>query len=119
MNQITWNDFAKVDFRVGEIIEAKNVENSEKLIRMVVDFGEELNKKIVFSGIRQWYTPEELLGKKTVFVVNMMPKKIMGEESQAMIFGASANIKPINDEETEEMSILLLEKDLPNGTKVF
>jgi len=119
MDQITWSDFAKIEFRVGEIIEAKNVEGSEKLIRMVVDFGEELGKKIVFSGIRHWYSPEDLLNKKTVFVVNMVPKKIMSEESQAMIFGASAFVKTTADKEDEEMSILILEKDLPNGTKVF
>jgi methionyl-tRNA synthetase len=119
MDQITWNDFAKIEFRVGEIIEAISVEGSEKLIRMVVDFGEELDKRIVFSGIKHWYSPEELQGKKTVFVVNMPPKKIMGEESQAMIFGASAFVKTTADKEDEEMSILILEKDLPNGTKVF
>lgn len=112
MEQITWNDFTKIEFRVGEIIEAKNVNESEKLIRMVVDFGQELGKKTVFSGIRHWYSPEELLNKKAVFVVNMVPKKIMGEESQAMIFGAE-------NEESDQMSILRLEKDMPNGTKVF
>lgn len=112
MEQITWNDFAKVEFKVGEIIEAKNVEASDKLIRMIVDFGEELGQKIVFSGIRKYYQPEELINKRTVFVVNMVPKKIMGEESGAMIFGAES-------EDGEKMSILMLEKDLPNGSKVF
>lgn len=121
MEQITWNDFAKVEFRIGEIVEAANVEGSEKLIRMVVDFGEE-GKKIVFSGIRKYYSPEQLLNKKTVFVMNMVPKMIMGEESQAMIFGASTDAKAMADKEDEvndKMSILILEKDLPNGTKVF
>ena len=112
MDQITYGDFAKIEFRVGEIVEATNVEESEKLIRMVVDFGDEVGKKIVFSGIRRWYQPEDLLNKKTVFVVNMIPKKIMGEESGAMIFGAET-------ENGETMSILILEKQLPPGTKVF
>ncbi|MFA6007976.1 MAG: hypothetical protein WC784_05045 [Candidatus Shapirobacteria bacterium] len=112
MEQINYADFAKVEFRVGEIVEAKNVEESEKLIRMIVDFGEELGQKIVYSGIRRWYSPTDLLNKKTVFIVNMIPKKIMGEESQAMIFASE-------DEENDQLSILILEKDLPNGTKVF
>jgi len=112
MEQINYTDFAKVEFRVGEIIEAINVEGSEKLIRMIVDFGEEIGKKVVFSGIRHWYSPTDLLNKKTIFVVNMVPKKIMGEESGAMIFGAG-------DEENNEMSILILDKELPTGTKVF
>ena len=112
MEEITYADFAKVEFRIGEIVEAKNVEESEKLIRMIVDFGEELGKKVVYSGIRHWYQPEELLNKKTVFVVNMAPRKIMGENSEAMIFGAE-------DEDNNKMSILILEKDLANGIKVF
>lgn len=112
MELITFDDFTKVEFRIGEIVEAKNVETSEKLIRMMVDFGEELGQKIVYSGIRQWYSAEELLNIKTVFVVNMIPKKIMGEESSAMIFGAE-------DEINDLMSILIMEKELPSGTKVF
>ncbi|MCX6726995.1 MAG: hypothetical protein NTY75_04305 [Candidatus Shapirobacteria bacterium] len=111
MDLINYDDFAKVEFRIGEIVEAVNVETSDKLIRLVVDFGEP-GKKIVFSGIRKYYQPEELLNKKTVFVVNMIPKKIMGEESAAMIFTAE-------DETNDKMSILILEKDLPNGTRVF
>ena len=112
MEQINYADFAKVEFRVGEIVEAINVEESEKLIRMIVDFGEELGQKVVFSGIRHWYSPADLLNKKTVFVVNIIPKKIMGEESGAMIFGAE-------DEENDQMSILVLDKEMAAGTKVF
>lgn len=112
MEQINYADFAKVEFRVGEIVEAKNVEESEKLIRMIVNFGDELGQKVVYSGIRHWYQPEDLLNKKTVFVVNVIPKKIMGEESEAIIFGAE-------DEKLDQLSILILDKDLPAGTKVF
>jgi len=116
MEQITYSDFAKVEFRVGEILEAKEVENSEKLLRLIVNFGEELGQKVVYSGIRQWYSPADLLNKKTIFVVNMIPKKIMGEESEAMIFAASADATA---SQGEQISILILEKDLPAGTKVF
>lgn len=111
MEPISWNDFAKVDFRVGEIVEAAKVEDSEKLIRLKVDFGD-MGQKLVFSGIYKWYKPEELLGKKTVFVVNMVPKKIMDEVSEAMIFAAE-------DEEENKMSILILDREIRNGTKVF
>jgi len=116
MEQITYSDFAKVEFRVGEILEAKEVENSEKLLRLIVNFGEELGQKVVYSGIRQWYSPADLLNKKTIFVVNMIPKKIMGEESEAMIFAASADATA---SQGEQISILILDKDLPAGTKVF
>ena len=111
MDQIKYDDFAKVEFLVGEIKEAVEVEGSEKLLRLQVDFGEE-KLRTVFSGIKKWYKPEEIIGKKTVFVTNITPRKIMGEESQAMIFGAE-------DINGENMSILLLDKDLPVGSKVF
>lgn len=109
MDQIKYDDFAKVEFMIGEIKEAIKVEESEKLLRLQVDFGEE-NLRTVFSGIAKNYNPEELIGKKTVFVTNIIPRKIMGEESEAMIFAA---------ENDEKNSILFLDKDLPNGSKVF
>lgn len=97
------------EFQIGEIKECKKVEGSEKLLRLVVDFGEE-TLRVVFSGIAKYYEPDYLIGKKTVFVTNIPPKKMMGEESQAMIFAAG------ND---ENISILLLDKDMPIGTEVF
>jgi methionyl-tRNA synthetase len=111
MDQIKYDDFAKVEFKIGEIKEAIEVEGSEKLLRLQVDFGEE-NLRTVFSGIKKWYSPTDLIGKKTVFVTNITPRKIMGEESQAMIFGAE-------DQDGENMSVLFLDKDLPVGSKVF
>ena len=59
MEQITYADFAKVEFRVGEIMEVKEVENSEKLLRLVVNFGDDLGQKVVYSGIKQWYSPAD------------------------------------------------------------
>ena len=111
MDQIKYSDFAKVEFMIGEIKEAAEVEGSEKLLKLQVDFGEEKLRNI-FSGIKKWYKSEDLIGKKTVFVTNIVPRKIMGEESEAMIFGAE-------DESGENMSVLFLDKDLPNGSKVF
>ena len=111
MDQIKYTDFAKVEFMIGEIKEAIEVEESEKLLKLKVDFGEE-NLRTVFSGIKKWYKPDDIVGKKTVFVTNITPRKIMGEESQAMIFGAE-------DETGENMSMLLLDIDLPVGSKVF
>ncbi|MDP4009747.1 MAG: hypothetical protein Q8P53_02050 [Candidatus Shapirobacteria bacterium] len=110
MEQIDYADFAKVEFQIGQIIEAEKLEASEKLVKMKVDFGE-AGIKTVFSGIYKWYKPEDLLNKKSVFVVNIKPLKIVGELSEAMIFAASG--------EDESVSLLLLDKDLPIGSKVF
>jgi methionine--tRNA ligase beta chain len=101
-------DFAKVEMRVGLVVEATAVEGSEKLIREVVDFGSE--KRIIFSGIRKWYQPEDLAGKKFVYVTNLTPRKMLGEESQGMILVA----------ETAEGDVKLVpvSDDIPIGVKV-
>lgn len=111
MDQINYDDFTKIEFRIGEITEVAEVKGSEKLLRLQVDFGEEKLRN-VFTGIKKWYQPKDLINKKTVFITNIKPRKIMGEFSEAMIFGAE-------DESGENMSVLFLDKDLPVGSKVF
>jgi methionyl-tRNA synthetase len=118
MDQIKYDDFAKVEFKIGEIKEAIEVEGSEKLLRLQVDFGEEKLRNI-FSGIKKWYSPADLIGKKTVFVTNIKPRKIMGELSEAMIFASSAEATDGQGELTEIVSLLLPDQDLPVGSKVF
>lgn len=82
---ITIDDFAAVEMRVGKVIEAENVEKSEKLIRLHVDFAES-GKKTIFTAVRGYgYTPETFIGKQFFFVFNLAPRKMMGEESQGMI----------------------------------
>lgn len=82
---ITYSDFEKLDIRVGLIVGASAPEWSEKLIRYEIDLGEEIGKRVLFSGIRKWITPEELIGKKVPVVVNMAPKKMGDEESAGMV----------------------------------
>ncbi len=84
-NQITLDDFAKVETRVGLVIKAENVEKSNKLIRLTVDVGDGKQRHI-FTGVRDFgYTPEDFQNKKFLFVTNLTPKKIMNEKSQGMI----------------------------------
>lgn len=73
---IEYPDFAKLDIRAGLVVAASAPEWSEKLIRYEVDLGEEIGKRILFSGIRKWYKPEDLVGKKIPVVVNLAPKKM-------------------------------------------
>jgi tryptophanyl-tRNA synthetase len=86
---ITIDDFAAVDMRVGKVTEAENVEKSEKLIRLHVDFGpapDGAGLRTIFTGVRTYgYTPETFIGKQFFFVFNLAPRKMMGEESQGMI----------------------------------
>lgn len=92
---ITYSDFEKLDIRVGLVLNATLPEWSEKLIRYEIDLGEEIGKRILFSGIRKWITPEELVGKKVPVVVNMVPKKMGEEVSQGMVVMVDTKEKPV------------------------
>jgi methionine--tRNA ligase beta chain len=94
MDTILFSDFQKVDMRVGTILEASIPEGSQKLIRLVVDCGEELGKRIIFAGVKEFYTPEELIGKQVVAVVNLEPRKFLGEDGQGMLLAADGD-RPI------------------------
>lgn len=82
---ITIEEFARSEVRVGKIVEAKNKEGSDKLIRLVVDIGVD-KPRIIFTGVRGYgYTPEDFADKQFFFIVNLVPRKMMDEESQGMI----------------------------------
>jgi len=86
MPEITIDDFAKVQLRVGEIIACEKVPKSSKLLHETVKFGDEIRS--VVSGIAKYYTPEELVGKKVVFVTNLAPRTVCGILSEGMILAA-------------------------------
>lgn len=79
-------DYAKIEVRVGRIVEAVVPEGSNKLIQFRVDLGPEIGQKTIFSGIKEWYSPEELVGIKTIWVVNLAPKKTPFRDSEGMLF---------------------------------
>lgn len=81
---IPFSDFAKIDLRIGQVTEAILVPESQKLIKLIVDFGDQ--ERIVFTGLQAWYTPDDFTGKKFVFVYNLEPKVMVNdEESQGML----------------------------------
>ncbi len=104
--EITFDDFLKVQLRVGEIIACEPVPKSSKLLKETVKFGDEV--RTIVSGIAKHYTPEEMVGKKVVFVTNLAPRKICGIESQGMIMAA--------EDENGNLSLIVPEKDVPSGT---
>jgi methionyl-tRNA synthetase len=83
---INFDEYAKVEVRVGTIVQAIVPEGSNKLIEFTVDFGAEIGQKTIFSGIKEWYAPEELVGVKTMWVVNLAPKKTPFGDSEGMLF---------------------------------
>src|SRR3990172_8666921 len=87
---ITIEEFAKIEMRVGLVVEAIDQPGSEKLIKLKVNFGDE--ERTIFTAVRPYgYRAKYFLGKKFIFVTNLQPKRIMGEESQGMITAAEGS----------------------------
>jgi methionyl-tRNA synthetase len=85
--QIGIDDFMKVELRVAKVLVAERIPKADKLLRLEVDLGYE--KRQILSGIAEWYTPEELIGRKIVIVANLAPRKMRGLESHGMLLAAS------------------------------
>jgi len=106
--EITFEEFQKLDMRIGRIVEANQIPGSRNLIRMIVDFGSE--KRQAVAGLLQWYKPEDLVGKKCAFILNLQRRKFMGVESQCMILAA--------EDDRGNVVILQPEKDIIEGSKI-
>ena len=106
--EIPFEEFQKLDLRIGKIIEANQIPGSRNLIRIMVDFGTE--KRQAVAGLLQWYTPQELVGKKCVFILNLRKRKVMGVESQCMILAA--------EDDEGNVTVLLPEKDIAEGSRI-
>ena len=86
--EVKFDDFAKVDLRIARIVNAEKVEGSDKLLRLTLDVGEGRNRN-VFSGIKQHFKPEDLVGRLTVMIANLAPRKMKFGVSEGMVLAAS------------------------------
>ena len=106
--QISIDDFARVELRVGEVIACERVPKSKKLLHETIRVGEEVRS--VVSGIAKWYTPEEMVGKKVVLVTNLKPATLCGVLSEGMVLCA--------EDAEGNLSLLSPEKDMPSGANI-
>ena len=106
---IPFEDFQKLDLRVGKVISAEAVAGSVNLLRLKVNLGNDHGVRNILSGIARWYKPKELKGKKFIFVTNLEAKKIMGMMSQGMILCADYDHQAV---------IIPVSKKIPEGTIV-
>jgi methionine--tRNA ligase beta chain len=106
--EISFAEFKKFDFRIGKIVKANALPDSKKLVVLLVDFGDE--KRQAVAGILKWYKPEELVGKKCVFLLNLQKRMIAGLESQCMILAA--------EDQDGSIAVLQPEKDVSEGSKI-
>jgi tRNA-binding protein len=106
---ISYEDFAKIDIRVGAIERVEDMPGSDKLVRLTVDFGD--HKRTIIVGMKQEREdPTEIVGKQALFVVNLEPRKMMGELSEGMMFdiGYADHVTPV---------LAQPERAVPNGTR--
>lgn len=109
MMNINYDDFAKLEIKIGTIISVEVVPEADRLLKLMVDFGEEAPRQIV-SGIREYFEDADVLvGRQSPFVTNMEPRTIRGLESQGMILAASTD---------ELFAVLSPDHKLPAGTLV-
>ena len=105
-----FSDWEKLDLRVAEIKKVEEIEGADKLWKLTIDVGD-LGERIICAGIKEYYSKEELKGKKIIIVFNLEPRKMRGVESQGMLLAAST-------EEHEEISLLTIDREMKNGVKI-
>lgn len=106
---IKYEDLEKLDIRIGKIEKVEDIENSEKLVKIIVDFGD--HKRQIIAGMKKERdNPKEIEGMQALFVVNLEPRKIMGKMSEGMIFdiGYPDKLIPV---------LAIPEKEVPNGSR--
>ena len=105
---ISFEDFKKMDIRVGMIKDVEEIEDSRNLVKLIVDFGDEERQAV--AGIKNYYSRDELIGNKFVFILNLERRKLMGVESQCMILAAGG----------DKGNVVLIrpEKDIEIGSKI-
>jgi methionyl-tRNA synthetase len=108
MENISFDDFIKIDLRVAEIKACEDIEGADKLYKLTIDAGEE---RTIAAGIKQYYSKEELIGKKIAVVANLEPRKLRGIMSHGMLLAASTD-------DRSSIVLLTLDKDIPNGSKI-
>ncbi len=104
---IKFEDFKKLDIRIGKVVSAERVEGSDKLLKLEIDLGKEIRQ--IIMGMAKFYEPDYFLNKELIILTNLEPRKFMGIESQGMVLAADVNGEPI---------LLLPEKEVPPGSIV-
>lgn len=107
VDSISYDDFAKLEIRVGTVVAAEAVPETDKLIKCTVDFGD-FGTRTIVSGIAEWKKPEELVGKQLPYIVNLAPRMLRGIESQGMLLALS---------DAHGLALLMPERGVEKGTK--
>ena len=105
----SFKDFLKIEMKVGQILEAEKIEESDKLIKLQVDVGEEKNRQVI-AGIAKFYEAENLVGRKVAVVANLKPAKLMGQLSEGMLLCAA--------DSDDNVELLSMPPEMPAGSEI-
>jgi len=108
MENITFDHFKAMELKVAQIKACEDIEGADKLYKLTIDIGEE---RTIVAGIKQFYSKEELVGKKIAVVYNLEPRTLRGITSHGMLLAAST-------EDRSSLTLLTVDKDIPNGSRI-
>jgi methionine--tRNA ligase beta chain len=108
---IEFNEWQVIDLRVAQIKNVEEIIGADKLYKLNLDVGKEIGERVICAGIKEFYSKEELVGKKIVVFVNLKPRLMKGIESQGMLLAAVS-------EDHSEVVLICPEKDIENGCKI-
>lgn len=109
---VTFDDFAKIDLRVAKVLAAEPHPNADRLLKLQIQIGEE--QRQICAGIKQYYTPEEMVGKNIIVVANLAPRTIRGEVSNGMLLAATHK----DGDEVRDVVLLAPGREVPPGSTV-
>ncbi|MEX0920712.1 MAG: methionine--tRNA ligase subunit beta [Candidatus Pacearchaeota archaeon] len=107
---VDFEDWTKLDLKVAEVKQVEDIESADKLYKIRLDVGE-LGERIVCAGLKEFYSKEDLEGKKVIYFSNLKPRKLMGIESQGMLLAASTK-------DHKKVVLICPEKDIDNGSSI-
>mgnify|MGYP001070809641 CR=1 FL=1 len=108
MSEVSFDDFKKLDMRIGTVVDVSRIPRTERLYKIIVDLGD-LGRRQAVSSLVGYYTPEELLSKRIVFLTNLKATKFAGELSEGMLMAA---------EKGDKLALLTTDREIENGAKI-
>jgi len=108
LSEVSFDDFKKLDMRIGTVVDVSRIPRTERLYKIIVDLGD-LGRRQAVSSLVGYYTPEELLSKRIVFLTNLKATKFAGELSEGMLMAA---------EKGDKLALLTTDREIENGAKI-
>lgn len=108
MSEVSFDEFKKLDMRIGTVVDVSRIPRTERLYKIIVDLGD-MGRKQTVSSLVEYYSPEQLLSKRIVFLTNLKATKFAGESSEGMLMAA---------EKGDRLALLTTDREIENGAKI-